>query len=146
MESKFDILFEEIQNSFEIEKTAEPCECCEVCGKEFDEKNGFYKFIVNGPEELEVQLPNTEPVLISADDTAVCLACAECIAEDFSEAVEAGTIEITADGKPYDLWKSCTSCGSLYPENELKNTNHGDICEYCVDGLISHGEHISVNY
>lgn len=124
---KFDILFEDIMDNLQ----SKICKnCCELCGREINSDEPVYQFDdYNGLEY-----------------TQLCQECTENLYDEYKEAIESGEVEITEKSSKYDLIKKCDSCEMLYPECDLKDTNVGHLCEYCILGDISRGEQISINY
>ena len=41
---------------------------------------------------------------------------------------------------------ACEWCGEMTPVGELRNTDYGCICDYCIQAIKSYGEPISINY
>jgi hypothetical protein len=127
MKNKFEIIFEMIMNEVSADKT------CELCGKSIGKAEAELSF--DYPEQdIEYDL--------------ICYDCAEKLANEYADSVKNGDAEITDNNKRsyYELWKNCESCGALVPESELKTTNVGDLCTYCIDANVSRGEHISIEY
>lgn len=142
MKSKFDILFEEVQNFIinpvdeDLIEEEEIETVCKICDKPFPTGGSAFKSIFNfyfsGNEEKNV--------------SPICYNCAKKIALENLDAIRSGEAELTevSDRNWYILrWTTCDSCERLYPENELKCTNVGKLCEYCIDDEISDGKKIS---
>lgn len=136
MKSKFDILFEEVQNFLinpiddeEIDDTI-----CRICEKPFTAEESTFDFYFSGDEEKNI--------------SPICYDCAQKVALENLDAIRSGDAELTeiGDRNRYVLWTTCDSCEELYPEDEIKCTNVGKLCEYCIDGDISRGEKISIDY
>jgi hypothetical protein len=126
---KFDILFEEIQNNLMSDYEEDiPQNICEICKMEITDTPFSYD-----------NFNDTEY-------THICIGCVSELYDKNKDAVDAGDIEIHTPQTKYNNWRKCDSCDELYPDNELKDTSAGMICDWCVDGLSSHGEHISINY
>lgn len=127
MKNKFNTIYEEIMNEVSANKT---CELCE-------------KSIGKAEAELSFDYPEKD---IKYD--LICYDCAEKLANEYADSVKNGDAEITDANKRgyYELWKKCESCDELVPESELKTTNVGELCTYCIDADVSRGEHISIEY
>jgi hypothetical protein len=126
--TKFDILFEEIISTFTTDSEEVPLNCCEICKQEITDT----PFSYDDFNEVEY--------------SHICLTCAEKLYDENKDAIDAGEIEIHTPQTKYDNWRKCESCESLYPESELKDTNHGMLCDWCIEGDLSHGVELSINY
>lgn len=142
--TKFDLLFEDILNKFNISNNPEetvvetetdvdelPDNICQICKAEIDEKVDGPMFTYSSPDK---------------EYEHICQMCTEALANENENELAVGDVEITYVDHPYDLLKKCSGCGSLVGERELKNTNIGDLCDWCIDGDLSHGVDLSINY
>lgn len=121
---------------------------CEICGKQINHQVQYDKYA--GTQYLDDQLD------FSCEDPEfyhehVCMNCAEKEAGKYQQRFINGIdqnehILEFIDNKDNDTWIACAGCGTLYPENELKDTDAGNICPDCLDGYVSRGEDISVHY
>ena len=95
---------------------------CETCTKEFE--------------------PNDNIFTIDCDKE-VCFDCALAAAKKAFE--EEREIEIL--DKNYEEHFLCTWCENLFPKSELrKELKMGYLCEWCVEGIHSHGETLCLEY
>ena len=131
--NKFNLLFEEMMSELadvEMSNLQKPTKTCELCNHPFESSEAVFQFDdFNGVEHDHI-----------------CTACAEKVYDEHKDAIEADDAELKEKHSKYDLYKKCHSCEGLYPESELKDTDAGKYCEYCIDGLISRGEPVSINY
>ena len=133
MKSKFDVLFEEVQSFLSNEHEEEIDDTiCRICDKPFPIKGSKFDFYFSENEEKNV--------------SPICYDCAQKVALENLDVIRSGEAELTEIGHPYERWTTCDSCEDLCPESEIKCTNVGKLCEYCIDGDISHGEQISIDY
>ena len=142
--TKFDLLFEDIMQTLNtpqiedgvVEKTDEiteatvTCTKCELCGNELHGSEAVFNFYDEADTEYD----------------CLCTSCAEQVYDEHKDEIEDGIAEMYEKSDKYSPYKKCESCGGLTPERELKNTDSGDYCEYCIEGLISRGEKVSINY
>lgn len=101
-------------------------EICEICGKKI-ESTGEILLTVDGKENI-------------------CKDCATNMAIKAKE--ENREIEIEYDNGNYiENWYLCTWCEELFPESELREEEDlGHLCEYCIEGIHSRGESLSLKY
>ena len=67
----------------------------------------------------------------------LCMDCAE----------ESTNIGEFIDSENGDAWTKCAWCEGLFPENELKKEKDmGYLCDWCVQGILSHGESLCLVY
>ena len=55
--------------------------------------------------------------------------------------------EVAEEINPRDIgigtdYMKCEWCGEWYQESELKETDHGFLCDHCIEAIRSHGEDI----
>lgn len=133
MTNKFNILFENVMHSIKCESIDITCEICNKSIVPIEEPDFHLETYVDDP----------------ASHDHVCQACAEKIYEQYKDKFDNGDFELTEGNNRYDLWRSCEyhSYTALFPESELKSVDDGAmVCSDCIDGAISHGEDISINY
>lgn len=131
--NKFDLLFESIMKSVVSESELSKPFTCEVCEKQIS-NSGDYDF--------HFETFTDEP----ASYNHVCYDCMEKLYDEYKDEIESGDFELTEGTNKFYMWKKCDSCGNLMEDSELKETDAGKICGSCIDGAISHGEHVSINY
>jgi len=94
---------------------------CEICGREIEA----------GATCFEI-----------GERETVCIECATKMAVDAQN--EKKEIEILEAGK-IDEWKLCNWCETLSPVSELREeVNLGWLCGWCIEGIASHGEHLTI--
>lgn len=126
--TKFDILFEEIQSALNNEISELPETNCEICKSEIEGST----FTFDDFNETEY--------------SHICMSCAEKLYDEYKSQIDEGDAELIDKDLPYENWKKCESCGDLYPERELKDTNMGYMCDWCIEGDLSHGVKLTINY
>ena len=126
--TKFDILFEEIQSKLIIKESV--VNNCELCQAEILPSEADFNFDdFNGVEYSHL-----------------CFNCTEKLYDEYKEQIESGDAELHTKETRYENWIKCNSCEGLYPESELKDTDGGLMCDYCIDGDLSHGVPVSIHY
>lgn len=87
-----------------------------------------------------------DDVLLTVDgEENICWDCAEKMAQEAKK--ENKDIKIEMMDSPYDECHLCTWCQTLYPEDELREEqNVGYLCDWCIQGILSHGEHLNLIY
>lgn len=95
---------------------------CEKCGKVPPAEDANYSAYLCGDESYE----------------ELCYSCA---LELYKEGWE------ITDNYSDEVVYACSDCGEFYTEGELKVVDNGDfLCEYCLEGDLSRGEHVTVHY
>ena len=94
---------------------------CEKCQKEIESSDIF---IIDGEQQ-------------------VCYDCAQILAIKSKQTNK----EIEIVDANYEEYLMCAWCDALYPKSELRReVNLGYICEWCVEGIHSHGEKLVIEY
>jgi hypothetical protein len=132
--TKFDLLFEEIATNLHPVEDFEEDDgkTCQICKQEISSDDTAFSFNA-GTTDLE-------------DISTICYDCTQKLALDKKDIINSGDAEITEKGSRFELWTTCDSCEGLNPESEIKVTDAGNLCEWCIESDISRGEKIRINY